>query len=62
MSMMQIFQLLQLRWKLAIVAALILVLLSLALLAFALLPAGETARLQATLAPTLFAAPAGGAP
>jgi len=53
---------LQNRWKLAIAVALILVLLSLALLAFALLPAGETARVQATLAPTLFVPPPGVAP
>jgi hypothetical protein len=59
--MMPIIPLLQLRWKLAITAALIVVLLSLALLAYALLPSGETARLQATLAPTLFVPP-GGAP
>ncbi len=48
------------RWKLALAVALVVLLLSLALLVFTLLPAGETARVQATLAPTLFVPP--GAP
>jgi hypothetical protein len=52
---------LRVRWRLAVLIGLALVLISLALLVTALLPAGETARLQATLAPTLFVPP-GAAP
>ncbi len=45
------------RWIL--VAGLILLMLSLVLLAYALLPSGTPLRTQATLAPTLFAIPTG---
>lgn len=46
-------------WALAAIIGLALVILSLALLAVALAPAGDPLRLQATLAPTLFIPPGG---
>jgi hypothetical protein len=49
-------------WKVLIAVGLALALISLALLIFALTPVGEPLRLQATLAPTLFAPPPGGLP
>ncbi len=49
-------------WKLVAAVGVIVVLVSLLLLAYALSPGGETLRMQATLAPTLFAPLPGGAP
>ena len=54
-----VVKLLRVRWKLAALIGLALVLISLAVLVTALLPSGETLRLQATLAPTLFVPPGG---
>lgn len=48
------------RWRLAAVLGLVLILVSLALLAYTLSPAGEAVRVQVTLAPTLFVPPGGG--
>ena len=45
------------RWIVA--AGIVLLLVSLVLLAYAVLPGGEPLRVQATLAPTLFAVPTG---
>lgn len=53
---------LRVRWKLAVAVGLALVLVSLALLSYALLPPGDPVRLQVTLAPTLFVPPPGGLP
>jgi hypothetical protein len=50
---------LQTHWKLAALIGLALVLVSIMMLAAAWLPSGETVRLQATLAPTLFVPPGG---
>jgi hypothetical protein len=52
-----VVKLLRVRWKLAALIGLALVLISLVVLTTALLPSVETARLQATLAPTLFVPP-----
>ena len=55
--MTRLLKVLQPRWQLAALLGLLLVCLSLLLLAYALLPAGEPQRWQATLAPTLLAPP-----
>ncbi len=54
-----VFATLRARWKLAALLGLALMLVSLALLVYALSPAGEALRIQATLAPTLFVPPGG---
>ena len=59
MMMSWVMKVLRVRWKLAALIGLALALISLVVLAAALLPGGETARLQATLAPTLFLPPGG---
>ena len=56
-----VFGTLRARWKLAALLGLVVMLVSLALLAYTLSPAGEVLRVQVTLAPTLFVPP-GGAP
>ena len=57
-----VFAALRARWKLAAIAGLVLMLVSLALLIYTLSPAGEALRVQVTLAPTLFVPPPGGGP
>ena len=59
MMITRLLKVLRLRWKLAALLGLALVLVSLLLLAFALLPAVEPLRWQGTLAPTLLAPPGG---
>jgi hypothetical protein len=59
MNMTRVLGSLRARWKLAAILGLILMLVSLALLAYVLSPAGEAVRVQATLAPTLFVPPGG---
>jgi hypothetical protein len=60
--MINAFRARQKYWKVAAAVGLVLVLVSLLLLAYALSPSGEPLRLQATLAPTLFAPLSGGTP
>ena len=55
-----VFAALRARWKLAAILGLVMMLVSLALLAYVLSPAGEALRVQITLAPTLFVPPGGG--
>jgi hypothetical protein len=62
MAMVNAFRARQKYWKIAAAVGLILVLVSLVLLAYAFSPDGEPLRLQATLAPTLFAPLPGGTP
>lgn len=60
--MISVKNFLRVRWKLAVALGLALVLVSLVLLSYALLPPGDPVRLQVTLAPTLFVPPPGGLP
>ncbi len=61
--MIRRFRLWRVNWKLVAAVGVVLVVLSLLLLVYAFSPSGEPLRLQATLAPTLFAPlPPGGAP
>lgn len=57
MMITRLLKVLRLRWKLAALVGLALVLFSLLLLSFALLPGAEPLRWQATLAPTLLVPP-----
>ena len=54
-----VFAALRTRWKLAALLGLVIILVSMALLAYTLSPAGEAVRVQVTLAPTLFVPPGG---
>ena len=54
-----VFGTLRARWKLAALLGLVLMLVSLALLVYALSPAGGAVRVQITLAPTMFVPPGG---
>ena len=55
-----VFSAIRARWKLAAILGVVVMLVSLALLAYVLSPAGEAVRVQVTLAPTLFVPPGGG--